>query len=79
MPEVNVRLLGFTVDALWRDQRVVVELDSLAAHEETNRVEADRHRELALRAAGFTVLRYTWHQVTRRPGLVVADLRAALA
>ena len=79
LPEVNVKVAGFTVDALWRAQRLVVELDGRAAHDGPSRAEADRRRELALRAAGFTVYRYTWHQVTREPQRVVADVRAAPA
>jgi len=34
------------------------------------RLESDHRRDLALRAAGYTVLRYTWHQVTRTPDRV---------
>ena len=78
MPEVNVPLCGFTVDALWRRERVVVELDGRSAHGSDERVENDRARDLALRAAGHTVLRYTWNQVSRRARLVAADVRAAL-
>jgi hypothetical protein len=36
--------------------------------------ETERRRELTLRAAGYTVVRYTWEQVTQRPNEVVADL-----
>ena len=78
MPEVNVRVCGFTVDAFWRRERVVVELDGRTAHGSDERVEHDRARDLALRAAGHTVLRYTWNQVSRQAGAVAADLRAAL-
>jgi len=41
------------------------------------RLESDHRRDLALRAAGYTVLRYTWHQVTRTPDRVMADLEGA--
>lgn len=79
IPEVNVRIEGLVVDALWRNARVVVELDGHKSHARTAAAERDRHRDLTLRAAGFTVLRYTWQQVTREPELVVTDLRRALS
>jgi very-short-patch-repair endonuclease len=41
-------------------------------------LERDRRRELRLRAAGYTVLRYTEDQVLSERDLVVADLSAAL-
>jgi very-short-patch-repair endonuclease len=77
-PEVNPKVAGLMVDALWRRARVVVELDGHAAHTGAPAMERDRGRDLRLRAAGYEVLRYTWHQVTREPQAVVADLRAAL-
>jgi very-short-patch-repair endonuclease len=64
---------------LWRGPRVIVELDGHDAHDSRAQIERDRRRELRLRAAGFVVLRYTWDQVTREPGLVVTDVRLALA
>ena len=77
-PRVNVTVEGFLVDALWTEPGVIVELDGHRAHARSAAVERDRDRELALRAAGFTVLRYTWRQVTQQQDRVVADLRAAL-
>jgi very-short-patch-repair endonuclease len=78
LPEVNVRLAGWMVDALWPEQRVVVELDGHQNHRSPAQIERDRRKDLELRAAGFIVLRYTWTQVIQQPGLVIADLRAAL-
>jgi very-short-patch-repair endonuclease len=79
MPEVNARVEGLMVDALWREERLIVELDGHQAHGTRAAIEEDRRRELALRASGHAVLRYTWAQVTRHPDAVLADLRAALA
>ncbi len=78
IPEFNVKLLGLTVDALWRRQRVVVELDGKAGHGTPAQMARDHERDLRLRAVGFVVLRYAWEQLTRRRGLVLADVRRAL-
>jgi Transcriptional regulator, AbiEi antitoxin/Protein of unknown function (DUF559) len=79
LPEVNPRLHGFIVDALWRNEKVVVELDGHAAHAKPAAIERDRRRDLVLRKAGFSVRRYTWRQVTQTPEAVLADVRAAFA
>ena len=78
MPEVNVEVAGFRVDALWRRQWVIAEVDGRRAHGTPARMDRDRRRDLALRVAGYLVVRYTWRQVTAEPELVAADLRAAL-
>jgi very-short-patch-repair endonuclease len=74
-PAVNARVAGWTVDAVWFDQRIAVELDSHAAHGTPAAIAEDRRRDLELRAAGFTVLRYTWRQLTEDGDVVIADLR----
>jgi very-short-patch-repair endonuclease len=73
-PEVNVWVAGWKVDAVWFAQNVVVELDSKLAHGTAARLERDHRRDLDLRAAGYTVRRYTWRQVTETPELVIRDL-----
>jgi very-short-patch-repair endonuclease len=66
------------VDALWRDHNLAVELDGGPAHGGVAAMKRDRERDMALRAHGFHVVRYTWDQVIRRRELVVADLRRLL-
>lgn len=78
MPEVNAVVDGVEVDALWREQRVIVELDGQGNHGTAAQIARDHGRDLRLRALGFTVLRYAWEQLKRRPDLVAADLRRAL-
>jgi very-short-patch-repair endonuclease len=77
-PEVNAKICGLMVDAVWRPERVAVELDGRAAHESPAAIERDRRRDLTLRAGGYLVLRYTWGQVTTQDDLVAADVHAAL-
>ena len=77
-PAVNVWIAGWLVDAVWFEHKVVVELDGRAAHSLSRAIEADHRRDLDLRAAGYTVLRYTWRQVTQEADLVAADVRRAL-
>lgn len=66
-PEVNATLeLGETTiqpDFLWRDQRLIVELDGWQAHGTKAAFEADRARDRAATRAGFRVIRATWTQL----------------
>lgn len=78
-PEVNVMLCGYEVDALFREQRVVVELDGGQGHHTRAQLHRDHERDLVLRTNGYLVLRYTWQQVTRRPDEVAKDLCRALS
>ena len=77
-PDVNVRVAGHQVDAVWFDRKLAVELDSHLAHGTAARLEADHQRDMDLLAAGYTVLRYTWRQVTQQPEQIAAELRLRL-
>ncbi len=77
-PQTNVRIHGFEVDALWPEQRVIVECDGWSTHGHRAAFERDRARDAALTALGYVVLRFTWRQLTREPMVVAARLAAVL-
>ena len=82
-PEVNVSMnLGgeeLEVDFLWRNQRVVVEVDGFATHGTRQAFQRDRRRDQTLRLAGWSVVRFTWDDVTKEPRHVMEVVRATLA
>lgn len=77
-PEMNVLVRGFEVDALWNTERLIVEIDGFAFHSSPAAFERDRHRDAVLAAAGYRVMRVTWHKLTREPEALVARLAQAL-
>ncbi|HSI79214.1 MAG TPA: type IV toxin-antitoxin system AbiEi family antitoxin domain-containing protein [Solirubrobacterales bacterium] len=79
LPEVNARLDRYEVDFLWRDHRLVLEVDGFATHSSRASFEADRVRDARLAAFGYAVIRVTWRQLVRRPEAFAARLAAALA
>ena len=78
LPEVNVRVAGWTVDFLWRDHGLAVEVDSYGNHHTPAQVDRDRRKDLVLRSAGLAVNRYSRDQVEQAPADVAADILAAL-
>jgi hypothetical protein len=58
-PELNVMVEGFEVDALWRDKKLVVELDSWTFHRSPRAFVEDRRRVAVLQLAGYMVLPIT--------------------
>jgi very-short-patch-repair endonuclease len=78
LPEANVKVGRWEVDFLWARQRVAVEIDSFTYHRGSVAFDDDRARDLDLRQAGFTVLRFSERQLEEEPGRVVADVARAL-
>jgi predicted transcriptional regulator of viral defense system len=73
-PELNAEVEGFEVDAVWREQRVVVELDSRGFHMTVAAFETDRERDRRLQAAGWRTIRITWRQLERDAAQLRDDL-----
>lgn len=78
-PQTNATVLGYLVDCVWPEHRLVVEFDSYGFHGHRRAFETDRRRDATLTAAGYVVIRITWLQLTREPYAVLATLAAALA
>jgi very-short-patch-repair endonuclease len=78
LPAVNQRIGPYTVDFLWRDQRLVVELDGYAYHSNRSSFEADRRRDRELQGRGYRVLRFTYREVSEAPEAVIEALHALL-
>ena len=76
-PEVNQTIAGHEVDMLWRDQRLIVELDSRTFHR--HRFEEDRERDADLLSEGFSVLRITWRRLKKTPEREADRLRKVLS
>ena len=80
-PQVNeaLRLNGRRVvpDFRWPEQRLVVEADGAAWHDNKLAREDDAERQALLEAHGDRVLRVTWDQAIARPGQTLARIRAA--
>ena len=77
-PEINVRVAGHEVDALFRDERVIVELDGFEYHRDRRSFERDRERDAATLAARFETVRVTWARLTLKPDREAARLHAIL-
>jgi very-short-patch-repair endonuclease len=79
LPETNVKIGRWEVDFLWREQWLVVEIDSFFYHRGSVAFHEDHARDLDLRQLGFTVLRFSEQQIEDEPDRVAADVAAALS
>ena len=77
LPRRNQAVGPWTVDCLWPEQRVVVELDG-RQHERPHQADSDDDRDLWLRRHGYVTRRYGKRQIDEQPDEVVVDLLDAL-
>ncbi len=66
------------VDVGFERHRLALEVDGLQYHSDSDRFQRDRTRQNLLISLGWTVLRFTWADITARPDEVIATIRAAL-
>ena len=80
MPETNVTLAGWKVDAHWPGARLVVELDSWEYHAARGQFDRDRRKGLALQDAGYFFISLTAPQLEgNQADPTAAALRRRLA
>jgi very-short-patch-repair endonuclease len=75
----NSRVAGYEVDAVWPEQRLIVEVDGYAYHGHRAQFERDRKKGLALAAAGYRVIRVSWRQLTNEQLALVAVISTELS
>jgi hypothetical protein len=63
------------VDFAYPDLRLAIEVDGFETHASPEALQRDLDRQNALVGLGWTVLRFTWADVVRRPERVVAVVR----
>ena len=66
------------VDFLWPGARLIVEVDGMGKYAEPSALQAEKTRQNRLVAAGYTVLRFTWADIHRRPDAVVRMINTKL-
>lgn len=77
-PVMGAKVAGYTVDALFPDEQVIVELDSWKFHSSRDSFERDRERDAATLAANHVTVRITWERMHKRPAPEAARLREIL-
>jgi very-short-patch-repair endonuclease len=78
MPETNVPFGRFEADFVWREQRLIVELDSATYHSGPGVFQRDREKALVFRDAGFDSMRVTRVHIVHQPAVTLVRVVRAL-
>jgi very-short-patch-repair endonuclease len=79
LPELNQTIAGHEVDAVYREQRLIIELDSRQFHTTTHAFEQDRDRDADHLNAGFRTLRITGERLKEQEAKEARRLREILS
>jgi very-short-patch-repair endonuclease len=69
---------GFLVDVAFPEYRLAIDVDGWACHVDDGRRQQDLWRRSVLTRGGWTVLRFTWHDIVGRPRAVLAEIVHAI-
>ncbi|MGH2858855.1 MAG: endonuclease domain-containing protein [Solirubrobacteraceae bacterium] len=78
-PQINARVAGYEVDALFPQQRLIVELDGWRYHSDRQSFESDRDRDADTLAADHITIRVTWERLIQTPDHEAQRLRRIIA
>ena len=79
VPRLNVTLFGHEVDALFEEERLIVEIDGWRFHKDHQSFQSDRERDATAIEYGFGTFRVTQTRLTRDPAWEAQRLKRALA
>jgi hypothetical protein len=77
-PITNTRVHGYEADALFPEERLIVELDGAEFHLDRYAFESDRDRDADLLAVGYVTVRITWERLKKQPAREAARLHKIL-
>jgi hypothetical protein len=77
-PVMAAKVAGWEVDALFPDEKVIVELDGWEFHSSRESFESDRERDASTLAAGCVTVRVTWERMHERAAREAARLQTIL-
>jgi hypothetical protein len=69
---------GAEADFIWRERKLVIEVDGRETHLTPQAFEHDRARDQRLATLGWRVVRFSWRQVEAEPAGVAATVSALL-
>lgn len=79
VPQMNVEFGPYTLDGLWPDARLVLEIDTFATHGTRKSFEDDRRRDAYTAARGLRTIRVTPGRWRHEADALERDVRRALA
>jgi very-short-patch-repair endonuclease len=76
--ETNVDLDGSVPDMVWREAKLIVEIDGWEHHRSRDRFEGDRRKDALRATRGWLTLRFTGRRIRDEPCAVIAEIALML-